>query len=191
MSESAEGDRRKYVLRQKDLPAPRVRGEPQLRPATQVPQTQGQVPQTRRSAPATEQQRVPTRYLPGRATPGEAAQSRPATTQPASQSVSEPNVNVVINQNVNQDTPPAPAAAQVSALVVGASVEAGLVLRRNWYVALLLSIFLGLLGIDAFYLGQVAKGVLKLLTAGLFGILWIIDIVMIATKSVRHIQWTD
>lgn len=47
--------------------------------------------------------------------------------------------------------------------------------------ALILSIFLGGLGIDRFYLGHTDLGVLKLLTGGVFGILYIIDIIMIVT----------
>lgn len=47
--------------------------------------------------------------------------------------------------------------------------------------ALILSVLVGGLGIDRFYLGYTGMGVLKLLTAGCFGILYIIDIVNIAT----------
>lgn len=47
--------------------------------------------------------------------------------------------------------------------------------------ALILSVLVGGLGVDRFYLGYTGLGVLKLLTAGCFGILWIIDIVNIAT----------
>ena len=47
--------------------------------------------------------------------------------------------------------------------------------------ALILSILVGGLGTDRFYLGYTGMGVLKLLTAGCFGILYIIDIVNIAT----------
>lgn len=47
--------------------------------------------------------------------------------------------------------------------------------------ALILSILTGGLGIDRFYLGYTGMGVLKLLTAGCFGVLYIIDIVNIAT----------
>ena len=47
--------------------------------------------------------------------------------------------------------------------------------------ALILSILVGTLGVDRFYLGYTGMGVLKLLTAGCFGILWIIDIINIAT----------
>lgn len=47
--------------------------------------------------------------------------------------------------------------------------------------ALILSILVGGLGVDRFYLGYTGMGVLKLLTGGCFGVLWIIDIVNIAT----------
>ncbi|MDD3417036.1 MAG: TM2 domain-containing protein [Lachnospiraceae bacterium] len=44
---------------------------------------------------------------------------------------------------------------------------------------LLISIFLGELGIDRFYLGYTGLGILKLITAGGFGIWWLIDIILI------------
>lgn len=48
---------------------------------------------------------------------------------------------------------------------------------------LLISIFLGELGVDRFMLGNTGMGILKLLTAGLCGILWIIDIIGISKKT--------
>jgi len=47
--------------------------------------------------------------------------------------------------------------------------------------ALVISIFLGEIGIDRFYLGYTGLGILKLITVGGFGIWWIIDIIKIAT----------
>lgn len=47
--------------------------------------------------------------------------------------------------------------------------------------ALILSILVGGIGVDRFYLGYTGMGILKLLTGGCFGVLWIIDIVNIAT----------
>lgn len=65
------------------------------------------------------------------------------------------------------------------------------ILERKWPVALVLSIFFGWIGLDAFYLGRTGKGILKLFTLGLFGILWLIDIIMIATKSVSGVVWKE
>lgn len=47
-------------------------------------------------------------------------------------------------------------------------------------IALFLSVFVGVLGIDRFYLGYTGMGILKLLTGGCFGILYILDILSIA-----------
>ena len=48
---------------------------------------------------------------------------------------------------------------------------------------LLVSIFLGGLGIDRFMLGDTGMGILKLLTAGLCGILTIVDWFTISKKA--------
>lgn len=51
--------------------------------------------------------------------------------------------------------------------------------------ALILCILLGFLGIHHFYVGRIKMGILYLLTFGLFGFGWLIDIILIATGSFK------
>jgi restriction system protein len=50
---------------------------------------------------------------------------------------------------------------------------------KNKICAFLLCFFIGFYGIHYFYVGKVGMGILYLLTCGLFGIGWIVDIIRI------------
>lgn len=54
--------------------------------------------------------------------------------------------------------------------------------------ALILSIFLGSLGVDRFYVGKIGTVILKLITFGGFGIWWLVDLIMIASGSFKDKQ---
>jgi TM2 domain-containing membrane protein YozV len=57
--------------------------------------------------------------------------------------------------------------------------------KKSFIVTWLLSWFLGVLGIDRFYLGKIGTGVLKLVTLGGFGIWALIDIILILCGAMR------
>ncbi len=56
---------------------------------------------------------------------------------------------------------------------------------KDWVVTLLLSIFLGSLGIHRFYVGKIGTGILQLITLGGCGVWTLIDIIMIATGNFK------
>ncbi len=60
----------------------------------------------------------------------------------------------------------------------------GVFSSRDWLTATLLSLFVGTLGIDRFYLGYTGLGVLKLITLGGCGIWALIDLILIAVGNV-------
>lgn len=60
--------------------------------------------------------------------------------------------------------------------------------QREWLITLILSIFVGYLGVDRMYLGKVGTGILKLITAGGFGLWWIIDALIIGFGGMRD-KW--
>lgn len=57
--------------------------------------------------------------------------------------------------------------------------------RGSQTVAFVLCLLIGVFGIHRFYLGHVGMGILYLLTAGLCGIGWLVDIIMICTGDLK------
>jgi len=56
--------------------------------------------------------------------------------------------------------------------------------RKSQLVAYLLSMFFGFLGLDQFYLGFTLQGIVKLLTFGGCGVLWVMDFIAIGSAPV-------
>ena len=62
-----------------------------------------------------------------------------------------------------------------------APVGAGVQTEKDWLVALLLCLFLGGIGAHRFYAGKTGSGILYILTAGVFGIGVLVDLIKIIT----------
>ena len=80
---------------------------------------------------------------------------------------------------------PAPAPQQTQSVAQNVTVQVAPTVARmgpspkSRTIVLALCIFLGLLGFHRFYVGKVGTGILYFFTLGIFGIGWIIDILMI------------
>lgn len=76
--------------------------------------------------------------------------------------INNSNTNTNVNQNVN------------------AGGKHGI--PKNKWVAVLLCLFLGVIGAHKFYEGKIGMGILYLFTAGLFGIGAVVDLIMLLFK---------
>jgi len=62
----------------------------------------------------------------------------------------------------------------------------------NWTLTLVMSIIFGSLGVDRFIMGHIGLGILKLITFGGFGVWWLVDVILIATKyKFSNVKWVD
>ena len=118
-------------------------------------------------------------FVPGVESPAAftAAPAEPAQFTPTPQPTFAPQP-VPATEVFAQPVAPQPAVAPVA-------VTGG----KNFVVALVLSFFLGTIGVDRFYLGHMRLGMAKLLTLGGFGVWSLIDFILIATKHMPGVTW--
>ena len=79
-------------------------------------------------------------------------------------------------------------AAGGTAIVGGRRMAAGVQSDKDWTVTILLSVLVGGLGMDRFYLGSWGLGLGKLLTGGGLGVWSLVDMILAVTKNMRDVQ---
>jgi hypothetical protein len=94
------------------------------------------------------------------------AKAEAASAKAATPAINISNVNTNTNTNTNAG--------------VGAAYP-----HKSKVVALILCILFGYFGVHRFYVGKIGTGVIWLFTGGLFGVGWIIDIIIIILGGFR------
>jgi len=65
-------------------------------------------------------------------------------------------------------------------------------IKLNWLLTLLMSIFFGGIGVDRFMMKKIGTGLLKLFTLGGFGVWWLVDVILIASRyDFDGIKWIE
>ena len=109
------------------------------------------------------------------------AQTQSYAGQPAQGYGQQPNMTVINITNEQSNT--AVVANQAAPAYVPAYMMPYSLKSRT--AALLLCFFFGVFGVHRFYAGKVGTGILYLFTGGLFGIGWLVDLIMILVGGFR------
>ena len=57
--------------------------------------------------------------------------------------------------------------------------------EANWWTTLILSLLLGWMGADRFYLGSPVLGIIKFVTMGGFIVWWVIDLILLCANRMK------
>ena len=88
--------------------------------------------------------------------------------------------SALINMPVPQAAGRPGGSVSVAGVPVGGMVKA--TQAKNWWVAYLLCLLLGVLGAHRFYTGYAVLGIIQFFTVGGFGVWWVIDLVLIISE---------
>src|ERR1700687_84011 len=59
---------------------------------------------------------------------------------------------------------------------------------KDWWTTFWLSLVLGAVGADRYYLGSAVLATLKLVTVGGFGVWWLVDVVLVLTDRIHDVE---